>query len=85
MKRSLLLAALLLISPLLAACPTEVPVPTESGIVTNKRRPCGNDGKCVGNEVNCWQLQVKTSSGKVGFNCVSQAVWNKTKVGQKYP
>lgn len=84
MRRLALIAALVLASPLLAACP-ESPVPRESGVVTAKRSPCGSDGKCTGDEVNCWQLQVKRPDGKVGFNCVERAVWLKYKIGQTYP
>lgn len=87
MKRALLVAALLLASPLLAACPEskKAPVPQESGVVTAKRSPCGADGKCTGDEVNCWQLQIKRKDGKVGFNCVEHSVWLKYKINQTYP
>lgn len=87
MRAALLTAVLVLASPLLAACPEskKAPVPTESGVVTAKRSPCGADGKCTQGEVNCWQLQVKRPDGKAGFNCVDHAVWLKYKIGQTYP
>jgi hypothetical protein len=67
------------------ACPSRTPEPART--VSAKRRPCGNDGKCETKgsktiENTCWQLQWATEHGPE-FECVTEEVWDHTKIGDK--